>query len=60
MKNELSENYKLGYKIGFHVALILIKKYRDDDELIEKLISYYNKQGLIEKIDIKELKELFS
>lgn len=59
MKNELSENYKLGYKTGFNVALILIKKYRDD-ELIDKLISYYNKQGLIEKIDLKELKELFS
>ena len=56
---ELSKHYKLGYKIGFNVALIFLKKYCDDDEsLIDKLIADYNKHPVIEKIDNITVKEL--
>lgn len=52
---ELSEHYKLGYKIGFKVAVLLVMKHSDDDKLIDKLLTDYNKQPLIDKIDVKEL-----
>lgn len=52
MKNELSESYKLGYKIGFYVALMLIRKHCDDEDIIDKLIEDYNKQPLIDRLNI--------
>lgn len=55
-KKELSENYKLGYKIGFYVSLMLLRKHSDDESLIDKLIADYNNQPLIEKVkeNVKE------
>lgn len=55
-KKELSENYKLGYKIGFYFSLMLLRKHSDDESLIDKLIADYNNQPLIEKVkeNVKE------
>lgn len=55
MKNELSESYKLGYRTGFKTAIILLKRYCDDENIINKLIQDYNNYPLVDKFEAKEL-----
>lgn len=52
---EISENYKLGYRTGFKMAVLFLMKYCDDDKLIDKLIADYNNHPLIGKLSAKEI-----
>lgn len=60
---EISESYKLGYKIGFKMAVLAVMKHSDNDELINELIKDYNAYPLIDKISInnfnKSIEEFF-
>ena len=51
-KNELSKEYKRGYRIGFLTAVHFLRGI--DKELSEKLINYYNQYPLIEPIQVND------
>ena len=57
MNKDKSFFYKQGYKTGFGLAILILKSHCNDDALVNKLISEFNKCPLIDEMNIDEFSE---
>jgi hypothetical protein len=55
MNKEQSYFYRRGYKTGFGIALLNLKKRYNNEKLIKDLVDDYNKYPIIEKINIEDI-----
>lgn len=55
MKNEFTEVYQLGYKMGFKTCIRWLRKHVDDNELVGLLLAAYSRDPVIDKIITEEI-----